>query len=188
MLHHFVEIWWTHFVKGRGCASPFCRDLVGPFRGTTPAFYKMGPPNLYKMVRHNPCTTKNSPYKMVLVQIPQKTAGPTKWYGPTPFFRPLKSIKCWVYRGLEPTHSVGEMGRGIFEVYTLGCSPSLFPCKNLLQKQKPPGGHCLCSNLKVIRTKGNSWHNTQAPAAITYSSPETSSATSSTSSSSSSSS
>ena len=24
----------------------------------------MGPPNLYKMVRHNPCTTKNSLYKM----------------------------------------------------------------------------------------------------------------------------
>ena len=29
----------------------------------------MGPPNLYKMVKHNPCTTKSSLYKMGLVQM-----------------------------------------------------------------------------------------------------------------------
>ena len=29
--HHFVEIWWTHFVEGRGCASPFCRDCKNHF-------------------------------------------------------------------------------------------------------------------------------------------------------------
>ena len=50
--------------------------------GTTPAFYKMGPPNLYKMVRHNPCTTKNSLYKMALVQMdPSKNGRPYKMVG-----------------------------------------------------------------------------------------------------------
>ena len=94
--HHFVEICWARFVKGRGCASPFCKDLVEQFctlflcaglrhhnaqdsacearplpptnwvhqistkwSGTTPAFYKMDLANLYKTVRHNPCTTKS---------------------------------------------------------------------------------------------------------------------------------
>ena len=29
--HHFVRIWWIHFVEGRGCASPFCRDCKNHF-------------------------------------------------------------------------------------------------------------------------------------------------------------
>ena len=33
----------------------------------------------------------------------------------------------WVYRGLEPTHSVGEMGRGISNVFKLLCKFCIFP-------------------------------------------------------------
>ena len=31
ILGHFVEICGTRFVEGKGCASPFCRDLVDQF-------------------------------------------------------------------------------------------------------------------------------------------------------------
>ena len=38
--------------------------------------------NLYKMGRHNPCTTKNSPYKMALGQMnPSKNGRPYKMVG-----------------------------------------------------------------------------------------------------------
>ena len=73
-----------------------------------PFLLQNGFSNLYKMGRHNPCTTKNSPCKMALGQM-----NPSKNGRPGAFLRPLKSIKSLVYRGPELTHSVGEMGWGI---------------------------------------------------------------------------
>ena len=64
--------------------------------GTTPAFHKMAPPNLYKMVRHNPCITKNSPYKMALVEMnPSKNDSLYKMVVANPIFSDPKINKMF---------------------------------------------------------------------------------------------
>ena len=72
----------------RARALPFC---AGNFKGdvfpistkwwgTTPAFYKMGRPNLYKMVRHNPALPRILSTKWLWGKWTlQKMTGPTKW-------------------------------------------------------------------------------------------------------------
>ena len=79
----------------------------------------MGPPNLYKMVRHNPCATKNSLYKMALVQMdPSKKRRSLQNRSGQPHFQTPKIKKMFgLYRGFELTHSVGEMGRGICYIF-----------------------------------------------------------------------
>ena len=55
-------------------------------------FYKNGVSNLYKMGRHNPCTTKNSLYKMALGQM-----------DPSENYNLYKMVRA---RGISQTHKI----------------------------------------------------------------------------------